>query len=120
MPGWFIPPSECFDVPYEDDTPPYGGYTCGDCPSGLEGDGETCQEIDGCADSPCYPGVECTDVMVCRGAHKSQSPVGSYAGRTPCALPCLSSSQSIPLSHGNHVITLLRCDGLSSLILAPA
>lgn len=37
------------------------GYTCGPCPAGLEGDGEICTEIDGCAASPCFLGVTCTD-----------------------------------------------------------
>jgi len=40
----------CTDLP-----PPSDGHTCGACPSGMEGDGTACAEIDSCdaADYPC-------------------------------------------------------------------
>lgn len=40
----------------EGDTP-----VCGACPPGTHGDGKSCQDDDGCAEAPCYPGVACTD-----------------------------------------------------------
>jgi hypothetical protein len=43
-------------------TPNGADFTCGACPSGLDGDGVTCTEIDGCAGSPCFAGTTCTDV----------------------------------------------------------
>ena len=39
-----------------------GGYSCGPCPDGLEGNGESCTEIDSCAAAPCFLGVACTDL----------------------------------------------------------
>ncbi len=38
------------------------GFSCGHCPSGLEGDGQSCTDIDSCAAGPCFLGVECTDL----------------------------------------------------------
>ncbi|KAK3261628.1 hypothetical protein CYMTET_29471 [Cymbomonas tetramitiformis] len=36
---------------------------CGACPAGYEGSGDTtCEDADGCAPSPCFPGVQCADV----------------------------------------------------------
>ncbi len=45
----------------EDSTAP-GGFRCGDCPPGTEGDGIACADVDGCAADPCFAGVACTDV----------------------------------------------------------
>lgn len=39
-----------------------GGVTCGDCPVGYEGDGVACTDLDQCAENPCSPGIECTDI----------------------------------------------------------
>ena len=39
-----------------------GGFTCDACPDGTEGDGRSCDDIDGCAGAPCFTGVACTDV----------------------------------------------------------
>ncbi|MEM1414061.1 MAG: hypothetical protein AAGH15_04140 [Myxococcota bacterium] len=39
-----------------------GGFTCDACPLGTEGDGRTCDDVDGCADMPCFAGVACADV----------------------------------------------------------
>ncbi len=36
-------------------------YACS-CNAGYEGDGENCQDINGCADDPCFAGVTCSDV----------------------------------------------------------
>ena len=51
----------CFDVPA-----PSTGYTCGTCPEGFVGDGETCEPDlnDDCANNPCLNGGVCTDTGV--------------------------------------------------------
>ena len=43
-----------------------GGYTCGQCPPNLQGDGQHCYdvvEMGPCASNPCAPGVECFKVF---------------------------------------------------------
>ncbi|KAK3286035.1 hypothetical protein CYMTET_6381 [Cymbomonas tetramitiformis] len=48
----------CTDSAVDGGTP-----TCGSCPEGYRGDGVMgCEEIDGCEESPCYPGVHCEDI----------------------------------------------------------
>ncbi|XP_067934643.1 cartilage oligomeric matrix protein-like [Watersipora subatra] len=42
-------------------TPTPTGYTCGNCPAGMTGDGVDCQPLITCLDEPCFPTVECTD-----------------------------------------------------------
>lgn len=37
------------------------GFECGACPTGTEGDGVQCTDIDACLDSPCFAGVQCAD-----------------------------------------------------------
>ncbi|KAK3242355.1 hypothetical protein CYMTET_47974 [Cymbomonas tetramitiformis] len=55
--GGCDPLTECFFAE-EDEV-----VSCGACPDGMSGTGETsCQDIDGCAASPCFDGVDCTDV----------------------------------------------------------
>ncbi|MCP4445180.1 MAG: hypothetical protein GY811_07550 [Myxococcales bacterium] len=62
-----------------------GGYQCSDCPSGLEGDGETCSEVDGCDASPCFLGVDCTDVPAPgEGASCSDCPTGFFGNGIIC------------------------------------
>ena len=44
-----------------------GGYTCGQCPPNLQGDGQHCYdvvEMGPCASNPCAPGVECFKVSL--------------------------------------------------------
>ncbi|KAK3278492.1 hypothetical protein CYMTET_13573, partial [Cymbomonas tetramitiformis] len=54
--GGCDPLTQCFFAEEE-------GVSCGACPDGMSGTGDTsCQEIDGCAASPCFNGVDCTDV----------------------------------------------------------
>lgn len=39
-----------------------GGYTCGDCPQGYQGNGTYCEDINECEDaSPCSPYAICTN-----------------------------------------------------------
>ena len=38
-----------------------GEYSCA-CTTGFSGNGTDCIDTDDCVDSPCFPGVECTDV----------------------------------------------------------
>ncbi|KAK3255901.1 hypothetical protein CYMTET_34941, partial [Cymbomonas tetramitiformis] len=39
-----------------------GDVECGGCPAGYSGTGDTaCVDTDGCAQEPCFPGVECAD-----------------------------------------------------------
>ena len=44
--------SDCYD-----EGAPSTGYTCGACPDGFDGDGETCScsDIDDCGGDPCGP-----------------------------------------------------------------
>lgn len=37
------------------------GFACEKCPDGYEGDGVTCEDVDGCSGDPCFAGVTCTD-----------------------------------------------------------
>ncbi|KAK3283827.1 hypothetical protein CYMTET_8493 [Cymbomonas tetramitiformis] len=46
------------------------GTDCGPCPAGFTGSGETgCVDTDGCAQSPCFTGVQCTDVKAPGDGH---------------------------------------------------
>ena len=36
-------------------------FTCGECPAGYDGNGETCENADACGSDPCFEGVACTD-----------------------------------------------------------
>ena len=38
------------------------GFVCEACPTGYEGDGVECRDVDGCQGEPCFAGVLCTDV----------------------------------------------------------
>eukprot|EP00854_Cymbomonas_tetramitiformis_P004523 gene4522-5538_t len=41
-----------------------GGVQCGGCPLGMSGSGDTrCVDVDGCREAPCFPGVECSDIL---------------------------------------------------------
>ena len=53
-------PNPCFDGVACAEVP--DGYQCDACPAGMEGDGESCADIDGCEVSPCFLGVTCSDV----------------------------------------------------------
>jgi hypothetical protein len=51
-----------FRTTCEDSTGAGAGVTCGACPAGYTGTGAAgCTDIDGCAASPCFPGVICVD-----------------------------------------------------------
>ncbi len=44
-----------------------GGYTCGQCPPDLQGDGQHCfdqVEMGPCASNPCALGVQCFKVFL--------------------------------------------------------
>ena len=56
--------SPCFaGVLCTDAAPPKEGFTCGSCPIGYEGDGETCADVDECAtnNGGCLDGTTCTN-----------------------------------------------------------
>ncbi|KAK3262729.1 hypothetical protein CYMTET_28436 [Cymbomonas tetramitiformis] len=71
-----------------------GGPTrCGACPAGMSGTGSTrCEEIDGCGASPCFDGVECSDIpapgvgAVCGGC-----PEGLVGDGRACELDACSA-----------------------------
>jgi hypothetical protein len=53
--GPCFPGVSCTDVPA-----PGTGFTCGACPTGYEGDGATCTNLDACQSNPCVNGT-CVD-----------------------------------------------------------
>ena len=69
-----------------------GGFVCGDCPVGYEGDGVDCAAVapvseqprlDPCQPSPCHRGVKCVAVWEGHEAKFSCGvcPDGEYANR---------------------------------------
>ncbi|KAK3274589.1 hypothetical protein CYMTET_17234 [Cymbomonas tetramitiformis] len=63
---------------------------CGDCPSGYEGSGETtCTDIDGCAPSPCFPRVMCTDVPAPGDGHACAACPEGYKGDGEACEKCI-------------------------------
>jgi hypothetical protein len=55
-------PNPCFPTVACTDVPAPGtGFTCGPCPTGYEGDGQTCTNYDACSPNPCVHGT-CTDL----------------------------------------------------------
>ncbi|KAK3262135.1 hypothetical protein CYMTET_28992 [Cymbomonas tetramitiformis] len=66
-----------------------GGNICGECPGeGFSGSGDVgCVDIDSCADGPCFPGVECTDVRApALGYECGQCPEGYRGDGEHCEL----------------------------------
>lgn len=51
-----------------------GGYKCGRCPLGLEGDGRNCTDENECQENPCAPTTTCTNKLP--GFHCSECPRG--------------------------------------------
>jgi REJ domain/Fibronectin type III domain len=61
--GCANPDSPCFaGVSCTDDSDPGPGFTCGACPTGYQGNGITCTDIDSCAPNPCFNNSKCTDL----------------------------------------------------------
>ncbi|KAK3244338.1 hypothetical protein CYMTET_46047 [Cymbomonas tetramitiformis] len=57
------------------------GSHCGQCPAGYSGTGDTvCVDEDGCAQDPCFPGVECVDVLAPGVGRTCQSCPEGYRG----------------------------------------
>jgi hypothetical protein len=76
--GACAPGVECTEVA--------GAPVCGPCPGGTTGDGVVCTEVDGCAVSPCFPGVDCTDVPAPgEGAVCGRCPAGTSGDGFNCA-----------------------------------
>ena len=57
-----------------------GAAVCGDCPSGYELSGGACVNKDGCANTPCYAGVLCTDLAPPRDGYKCGKCPPGYTG----------------------------------------
>ncbi|MEM6729989.1 MAG: Ig-like domain-containing protein, partial [Myxococcota bacterium] len=82
------------------------GFECGACPSGTTGDGTTCTDVDGCADSPCFTGVTCTDVAApgtgfnCGACPDDLSGDGIQCFGSGLASPVRSSSACLTLGTG--------------------
>jgi hypothetical protein len=55
------------DVTCHDVAAPNTGFTCDACPSGWNGDGETCSDIDDCTGDPC--GAQATGTCSDTGAN---------------------------------------------------
>ena len=81
-------PSACADTPCFEGvtcTEEADGFSCGACPDGLEGDGQTCTDIDGCAIAPCFEGVVCTDnAAPDEGATCGDCPEGFFGNGVVC------------------------------------
>ncbi|KAK3280112.1 hypothetical protein CYMTET_12034 [Cymbomonas tetramitiformis] len=64
------------------------GRVCGSCPAGhsdVYEDGTVCTESDGCSPNPCYPGVQCTDVLAPGdGAMCAECPAGFEGDGMTC------------------------------------
>ena len=80
--------SPCFaGVLCTDAAPPKEGFTCGSCPIGYEGDGETCADVDECAtnNGGCLDGTTCTNTP--GGRTCGACPAGyKGSGETGCTL----------------------------------
>lgn len=81
-------PTPCADSPCFESvecTEDGADYVCGDCPTGLSGDGASCTEIDGCAEAPCFDSVECVDAAAPEEGYScGDCPIGFFGNGEVC------------------------------------
>ncbi|KAK3525359.1 hypothetical protein QTP86_031090, partial [Hemibagrus guttatus] len=77
--GFNEPQSRCQSKPCYDgvacvDVSEFPGYRCGSCPAGTTGNGTHCQDIDECAEQPCFSPHMCVNSV--KGFHCEPCPLG--------------------------------------------
>ena len=71
------------------------------CGPGFEGNGQTCEDIDGCADSPCAANVTCTDTPAPGdGYSRGSCPEGYIGSGTVCDADMFDDCAPIPCLNG--------------------
>ena len=71
------------------------------CGPGFEGNGQTCEDIDGCADSPCAANVTCTDTPAPGDGYSCGScPEGYIGSGTVCDADMFDDCAPIPCLNG--------------------
>lgn len=79
--------NNCFNSSCVDNEAPALGFTCAACPSGYQGDGVVCTDIDACIKSPCWEGVKCNDKEPpSEGAECGECPAGRTGDGVVCTI----------------------------------
>ncbi|KAK3233868.1 hypothetical protein CYMTET_55843 [Cymbomonas tetramitiformis] len=117
--GFVCMENKCFDtnggcdprVTCESSLTNPGGRICGKCPAGYVDayqDGTRCEEEDGCAAAPCFPGASCVDVPAPgTGAVCGECPAGYEPASTE---QCVDVDECLEANGGCDNLT--ECDNL--------
>lgn len=102
-----------------------GGAQCPACPTGYQGDGFSCQDIDGCVGVTCFPGVVCLDVPAPgEGGRCDVCPLGLEGDGVTCTEidgcagdPCLTGTLCADVPAPGDGFTCTPCVGPTCPVL---